>query len=278
MDFMSKVLKKAQHKGELDSSLLPGEAKVENGSQPAKNSLPIQEIFRRRSGNGNYKDTPGNAEIERLVAKLTMLRNESAKQSILITSAILGEGKSTIASLIARSMACNQNRATLLIDFDIRRPRLHHIFDLNREQGITDILNANLPVHACLKKTFLPNLTLLPSGNTPASHKQVINSDNIQSLLKEVLADFDNVIIDAPPILPVSDPLILATLVDQVLLVVKAGTTSRYVVKRAIDMFTDVNVAISGIILNNMKNVLPYYYDHKYYGYHFFNNKELKHG
>ena len=82
---------------------------------------------------------------------------------------------------------------------------------------------------------------------------------------------YDNIILDTPPIVPVSDPVLLSKFADNVLLVVKAGSTPRYTVKQAITMLNDVKVEISGIVLNNMQNVLPHYYDYNAYGYNYYN-------
>ena len=223
-----------------------------------------------------YYDSPGNAEIERLNAKLDALRNGNEKQVVLVTSAILGEGKSTMAAHIARTSARNRKNATLLMDFDLRRPRLHRIFNVRKRRGLADILGLKLPLKACIKKTSIPNLLLLTSGNVQQNPLNLLKSDRIERILMEVRTFFDNVIVDSPPVIPVSDPLLLGRVVDNILFVVKAGTTSKLVVKRAIEMFDDVKVEISGIVLNNMNNVLPYYYDYDYYGYKYYEKTEPK--
>jgi capsular exopolysaccharide synthesis family protein len=225
--------------------------------------------------NGRYKDTAGNAEVERLVAKLESLKNGKSNQVLLITSALLGEGKSTVATRIASSSARNRKSPTLLIDFDIRRPRLHRIFNVARGQGVVDILSRDLPLQSCLKDTAIPNLLILTSGIINGNPLEILTLDKIKRLFVEVRERFENVIVDAPPVIPVSDPILLGRLVDHVVMVVKAGDTSRHVIKRAVNMFSDVKVNISGIILNNMKNVLPFYFDHDYYGYKYFESGDL---
>ncbi|MFQ5641562.1 MAG: tyrosine-protein kinase family protein [bacterium] len=229
----------------------------------------------RFDGKGYHSDNAGNAEIGRLIAKLDTLCNGSLQQIVLITSAILGEGKSTVASRLARSSARNRKNPTLLIDFDLRRPRLHQLFGVRKRQGLVDIFDGRIPLRDCIKRTSIPGLMLLTSGRlrkeTPI---ELLTADKIKTFFSEVRNSFDNVIVDSPPIIPVSDPLILGKIVDNVILVVKAGVTSRHIVKRAIDMFLDVKVSISGIVLNNMDNVLPYYYDSNYYGYKYYEKAE----
>lgn len=216
-------------------------------------------------------DTPGNAEIMRLLSKLDTFRNGTDKQSLLITSALLGEGKSTISTNIAIASSRNRQKPSLIIDFDLRRPRLHHIFKVGKEPGVVDVLCNDLPFQESVKESDFPNLKIITSGNLKDSPIKVFNSQNIKSFLDEAGSYYNYIIVDVPPVIPVSDPLIIGKFVDNVILVVKAGETPKRVVKRAIDMLHNVEIEISGIILNNVMNVLPYYYDHTYYGYDYYN-------
>lgn len=217
-----------------------------------------------------YDDTPGNAEFKRLVAKLDVLKNGKNQQTILITSAIIGEGKSTVASYVAQSAAYYRKQSALLIDFDIRRPRLHEVFNVRREKGVVDILNDGIPLVSCCKKTAIDNLFLVTAGKTDLNPNELLTSDRIKNLISEARTHFEYAIVDSPPIIPVSDPLLISRFVDNVILVIKAGSTLRHVVKRAIDMLFDIRVEVSGFVLNNMNNVLPRYYDYKYYGYKYY--------
>lgn len=223
----------------------------------------------KNSYKGLYRDSPGNAEIERLVAKLDTLRAQQRRRITLITCALTGEGKSTVASLVARSVAHKLNTPTLLVDFDIRRPTLHRIFNVKRERGLSDILSLNLTIKNCLKQTAIPNLVLLTSGHSNENPNDLMKSDKILFFLKSVRVYFENIIIDSPPVIPVSDPLMIGKQADNVILVIKAGETVRSVVKRAIDMFADIDVKITGIVMNNMNCVMPYQYDYRYYGYQY---------
>lgn len=216
-----------------------------------------------------YTDTPGSAEIERIGAKLDALKNGKKKQVILITSSLLGEGKSTVASLLARSLAIHRKK-TLLIDFDLRRPRLHDLFDVNCKNGLINILRSDLPFELCIKETLIPHLKLISSGILDVSPSEILNNDLIKLVFDSIGNGFDKVIVDSPPVIHVSDPLLLSKFVNEVIVVVKVGSTPKYVVKRTIRMFHDVKVKISGIILNNMQNALPHYYDYKSYGYQYY--------
>lgn len=216
-----------------------------------------------------FTDTPGTAEIERLAANLDAMRDGRKKQIILITSSVLGEGKSTVASLLARSIAIHKTE-TVLIDFDLRRPHLHHIFGVNSENGLVDILRSNLPFSMCLKETHIPHLLLISSGILDVSPAEIITSDRIKPFFEFISNKFDRIIVDSPPVIHVSDPLLLSKFAHEVILVIKAGSTPRYVVKRSLKMFNDIKVKISGIVLNNMENALPRYYDYKSYQYQYY--------
>jgi capsular exopolysaccharide synthesis family protein len=236
-------------------------AKIPGNQQPQGNMLNSIKKY--------YTDTPGSAEIERLGAKLDALRNGKKKQTILITSSVMGEGKSTVASLLARSIAIHR-KETLLIDFDLRRPRLHEIFEVNGKNGLIDIMQSDLPFNSALKTTSIPHLKLISSGSLDVAPSEILNNELIKSFFDSIGNDFDNVVVDSPPVIHVSDPLLLSKFVNEVILVVKAGSTPKYVIKRSISMFDDVKVKISGIILNNMQNTLPHYYDYKSYGYQYY--------
>lgn len=212
---------------------------------------------------GYYYDSLGDAEIERLAIKIDSLKREKNAHIILITSAIGGEGKSTIASLIARAIARYKN--TLLIDFDIHRPSLHRIFNVDREPGVTHILDSKISHEKVLKEIFSAKLTLVTSGEQVPVPSELFKVDLIEDFIRQMSSQFQNIIIDSPPLLPVSDSLQLGKFADDIIFVIKAGFTSKYIVQRAITMFDDIDIEISGIVLNNMNNVLPYYYDYKYY-------------
>ncbi len=216
-------------------------------------------------------DTPGNAEIMRLLSKLDTFRNGTDKQTLMITSALLGEGKSTISANIAIASSRNRRKPSLIIDFDLRRPRLHHIFKVAKEPGVVDGVTNKVPFQELIKDSGFPNLQIITSGSLKDSPIKIFNAQNIKAFLDAASSHYDYIVVDAPPVIPVSDPLIIGKFVDNVILVTKAGETPKKVIKRAIDMIHNVEIEISGMILNNMKNVLPYYYDHKYYGYDYYN-------
>ena len=216
-----------------------------------------------------YQDTPVNAESERLLAKLETLRAGKSRHTLLFSSALMSEGKSTSASLTAISMA-RHHYNTLLIDFDVRRPQIHEIFNLNQKNGLTDILRSPAEMTSCIKQGPIPYLSVITTGELEANPLEVLNSTAINQFFLNIPDHFTHIIVDSPPVIPVSDALMLSKMVDDVILVVRAGKTSREYLSRAIDLFGDVKVEISGLVVNNMDNALPYQYDHRYHNYSYY--------
>ncbi|MFQ5707993.1 MAG: tyrosine-protein kinase family protein [bacterium] len=234
------------------------------GKQVQNECLPISK---------EYNDSPSNTEFQRLVAKLDSLRNGQDKQAVLITSALMGEGKSTISSRLAMAIARNRMVATLLVDMDLRRPSQHKVFGMKPNLGVVDCLEGRVSLEWCIKKTQVPNLKLLTSGSLKSNPLELLTIENLKRFLEQLKSHFDYIILDTAPIIPVSDPLILGRLVDEVIIVIKAGQTSKKMVGRALEMMEKVNVKVSGFILNNLMDILPYYYNHNFYQYDYYTTK-----
>ncbi len=239
---------------------------VRNGSVITKE----KETQRPSSSYGYYDDTPGNAEAQRLFVKLETIRNGSEKHCLLVTSAMLGEGKSTISSHIALASSRNRRSPTLYVDFDLRRPKGHKLFNLEKECGVAEVLAGQKSFGECVKDSFVDNLKIMTAGELNFSPLEVFNSETARRFMETARSHFNYIIVDSPPVIPVSDPLTLSRLVDNVVFVVKAGATQRKIVKRALDVMAGSKIAVSGIIVNNMDNVLPCYFDPKYYGYQYY--------
>jgi capsular exopolysaccharide synthesis family protein len=214
-------------------------------------------------------ESPYATEFRRLLHNIngTVADQASKTKTILVTSAMLAEGKSTVTAFLALTSARSRLRKTLLIDCDLRRPTLHLLFSIPRQNGITEILNENRKTKEAIKKTSEPNLDIITAGKAVAHPTDVLNSTAIRKMIDEVRFYYDLILIDCAPILPVSDPIILAAETDGVIMVVKAGSTQREVVKRASDLMRDNKSRLLGIVLNNLNNAMPYYFNDSYYGY-----------
>jgi len=205
-------------------------------------------------------------EFRRLYSKIRMIdKGRKEIKNLLITSATIGEGKSTTAAQLATTICKYRNTSTLLIDCDLRRPRVHQLFGLEKEVGFVDVALKKIPLKSALKNTFFPKLKILTSGKLMQSPAEIFNIPTIKSIFDEIKFYFDSIIVDSAPTIPVSDPLILSTEVDGALMVVRAGKTPREMVKRATDLMTGAGMNILGVVLNNVEDVLPYYYNYKYH-------------
>lgn len=222
-----------------------------------------------------FKDeSPEATEFRRLHSKMLNLYAGKEIKNVLVTSATISEGKSTAAALLACTMARYRDTKTIIVDCDLRRPRVHQLFALPKEDGVADVLTGRKKLDACFKQSPLPNLKVLTSGGIIENPTEMFNSPRMKDLFSEIKFYFDAVIVDTPPVIPVTDSLILSTEMDGAIMVIKAGETKKQIVNRAVELMRNSGLNILGVIVNNMKGVLPYYYDHKYYGYKYSAQKE----
>lgn len=212
-------------------------------------------------------ESPEATEFRRLYSRLRRTGEAEPVKSVLITSAVRGEGKSTTAAYLAITAARYRKTKTLLVDGDLRKPKIHELFQLRNRPGLSEVLAGATSLKSCFKATPLEGLKVLTAGGAHLSPSESFDSDRMKDVFEEMRFYFDVIIVDTAPVIAVSDPIILGSEVGGVLLVVMAGKTPREVVKRAKDILADSNVKILGIVLNNVDEVLPYYYDYRYYGY-----------
>lgn len=220
-------------------------------------------------------ESPEAAEFRRLYSKLKNIYAGQELKNLLVTSATMNEGKSTSAALLAVTIARYRDTKTILIDCDLRRPRVHQLFGLAKEEGVADVLMGKRKLDSCFKQSPLENLKILTSGGVIDNPTELFNSQNMRDLFSEIKFYFDTVIVDSPPVLPVTDSLILSSEMDGALVVIKAGQTNKDVVRRAVDLMRNSGLSILGVIMNNQKGVLPYYYDYKYYGYDYYTREKV---
>jgi polysaccharide biosynthesis transport protein len=184
---------------------------------------------------------------------------------IVLTSATPSEGKTTAASNLAAILAQRDTRV-LLIDGDLRRPNVHHRFGLNGKIGLTTVLTGATKLEETVQRVpEIPNLDILPSGPVPPFPTEMLSSEAMETILKRCGDLYDYIVIDSPPILSVTDGVILARQADAVVLVVRHGKSSKHVVRRARDLLLRSGAAITGIVLNAVDLNSPEYYG--YYGY-----------
>ena len=219
-------------------------------------------------------ESPEASEFRRLLHNMNGVKAGKEKRTVLVTSSVVSEGKSLITSFLAITAARHKGRKTLLIDFDLRRPTIHKLFNLAREKGLAEILSEGLAVRTAIRQTSLEKLDILTAGKHLQNPSDVINGPTIHSILEELKFYYELILIDSSPVVPVSDPLLLLDEVEGAIIVVKAGSTPKGVVQRATGLLARQKDKILGVVVNNLAQTLPYYYNHKYYGYDYSSKKE----
>ena len=218
-----------------------------------------------RSITDHYEsDSPVGTEFLRTYHILE--RSNDAKggsRSYLITSATVGEGKSTVACYLALTLATVKKK-TLLIDGDLRRPSVHKLFNLYLEDGVTEVADGGTTQNRAYKSTSVPTLQVLTAGRLTQNPSSYYESGAMARILETAKSQFDFVIVDCAPVMPVVDPIVIAREVTGVLMVVKAGVTHRDLVKDATKVLQKSNAPILGVVLNNVNGVLPYHYAYRY--------------
>jgi capsular exopolysaccharide synthesis family protein len=207
-------------------------------------------------------------------------------RTIMVTSSVLEEGKTTTSANLALAFA-QMGRKTLLVAADLRRPDIHRVFGLQKEPGLADVLTGSmtwqaatrglsdillgeLPMDIVMLTPGMDNLHVLPSGSNPLNPAELLSSRAMKDLMDELRENFDVVIIDTPPIIPVTDSAVLAEHTDGVVLVYEVGKVGRDVLKRAKSHFDNVGADIWGIVMNDVKaEAETTLRDTDYYYYHY---------
>jgi capsular exopolysaccharide synthesis family protein len=171
-------------------------------------------------------------------------------QALLVTTVAPVEGKSLTLANLAVAMAQGDKR-TILVDTDLRRPTLHTIFDLSNDTGLTSLfIDAKGPIEPVLTDVGVPNLQVLTSGPLPPNPAEVLGSQRMLEVIAALKQRADIVLFDAPPVIAVTDALVLGTRVDGVVLVIDAGSTRREHARRAKEQLEKLNIRIVGAVLN----------------------------
>ncbi len=192
---------------------------------------------------------------------------ESPPKVIALTSSLPVEGKSsTVANLAVAFAQLDKN--VLLIDADIRKPRLHRIFKMGNMGGLSGFLAGKVELKEAIQRTSIKNIWLLPSGPVPPNPSELLNSPRMKEMLEEVGKAFDMVLLDTAPVLVTIDAVIVSTLVDGTVLVLKAGEITRKPLMSAVDELKRANAKIMGVIFNGLKGSQGKYFYRGYYPYY----------
>lgn len=209
------------------------------------------------------KKMPRSLSAEAYRSLRTSIKFSSADKlikTIVVTSSLIGEGKSTVVGNLAYSLNQDGSRV-LVIDCDLRKPSIHENFLLSNEKGLTDMLVGKSDLRSVTKK-IEDSLFLITAGTIPPNPAEILGSSAMEDLIEELSTNFDYIILDTPPILPVSDTLLLASKADATLIVVNARKTKEKMVKESYSKLVEARANVIGTILNESDKSL----DNKYYG------------
>jgi tyrosine-protein kinase Etk/Wzc len=263
----------------LDTSLKEPKDVEEYIGEPALGVIPNispREIARRYGGNGHVTDlkqlllthyAPRSSVSEAyrsLRTNLQYFNHDKPLRSLLITSTIAKEGKSTIVSNLGIIFS-QKGLKTVLIDADLRKPVLHKFFNVDLENGLTDlIIDRDMPLSKAIKKTSIENLHLLTAGNIPPNPTDLLESKRMKEIQEQLEEKFDFVLFDSPPIMVVTDAVVLSRILDGVLLIVETKKAKRDAVRAAKGIIEHVGGRLLGAVLNKARFSRM---DHLYGGY-----------
>jgi capsular exopolysaccharide synthesis family protein len=258
---------------QLDTSITTREQVEERLGLPFLGIVPTIEHGRNDAQRDLFvhqhpKSVPAEC-LRSIRTNLVFMSPEKPLRIILVTSSGPGEGKTTTAVSLAQIMADGGNRV-LLIDADMRRPRVHQIFGLSKESGLSSLILGEGDLGEVVHDSGIANLSVLPCGPIPPNPSELLHTAAFSALLAKLAARYDRVIIDSPPAGVVSDALVISTHVDGTALVLKAGRTSRDAAARTVRALQDVNARVFGAVLNDLDledNKYGHYYQYYRYRY-----------
>jgi tyrosine-protein kinase Etk/Wzc len=227
---------------------------------PVLGLVPLDAKLASRGGDGRRPisvitalegDDPAAKTYRTLRTNVTFVGAERPIQLLALTSPGPGEGKSTTAANLAVALALGGHR-TLLIDADLRRPLLHRAFGLVQDPGLTDVLVGRSPTREAIRPDVIERLDVLPAGSSPPNPSELLGSDAMHGFVAEVRQNYDYIVVDTPPVLPVTDATVIATVADATILAVRSGETEETSASRALDQLKRVNARIAGVVLNGV--------------------------
>ena len=263
------------HKKPLPLQVMPeGKTHERKSAQPlALQHAPAKKEKRaaeQLSGNLIVISAPQSPEAEQfriLKSRILSYCKEKGLRTLLVTSCMPEEGKSTVSSNLSVCIANGVNEHALLMDCDLRRPSIHRVFNLNNHgRGLADYLAQDITLQKTIHDTGIDKLTIIPAGTIPDNPSELLSSNKMIDLLKEVTTQYNDrfIIIDSTPAFQTPEPAILSRLVDGVILVVRAGKTGRDIVTRVVESLGKKNII--GVVFNMVREpVRSYYYNYNSY-------------
>ena len=272
----------------LDDTIKDEEEAKRALAWPLLAMIPAIEGTAKGSGPADLvvQTNPKSSSTEAFRGLRTAIHFSSLKRDckvVMITSSFPGEGKTTIAANLALTFAQSGNRV-LLVDCDLRRPALHKIFEHSRNPGVTEVLAGDVPLAKALHATGIDNIALLTAGTIPPNPAELLSSDSMRDLLARLRASYDIIILDAPPVIPVTDAPLLTALTDLVVVVIESGRIPANAARRMKELLQSVQAPVAGFVLNDRtalySDTYGYYgkgyYGRRYYGYAYYGVDDQK--
>jgi capsular exopolysaccharide synthesis family protein len=212
-------------------------------------------------------DLPANPmaaeDVRTICASLLLSRSGRPPRTLLVTSAAPGEGKTTLAAALARTLA-DTGAGTLLVDCDVRRGRLDSMFGIASDGGLTLFLAGHLVPAPTIHATAHDSLFVVTAGPSAPNPPALLGSDRMKAFLTEMTSSFQFVILDAPPVMPLADARVLAQMVEGIILVVRAGQTQKSMIRRACRFVEAAGGTVLGAVLNGIDDHGPDWSYHYY--------------
>ena len=234
----------------LDSRIRTRDDAIKATNSSILGVMPVSEELTEDAISKNQSDDHiAQESIRQLRTNLRFVNIDTPPRSFIVTSSVPGEGKSTVSLSLARAMAA-AGQPVILIDADLRRPTVAKKLKLNAKVGLTQVLAGQVDIaNAVLPASDEENLFILPAGRIPPNPAELLGSDKMRQLIKELSEEFV-VILDVPPLLPVTDASLLSTSVDGVILVGAVGKSHREQMTEAVAVLDKVNAHLFGVVLN----------------------------
>ncbi|MEW5802924.1 MAG: polysaccharide biosynthesis tyrosine autokinase [bacterium] len=200
--------------------------------------------------------------------------SDAGSKTLLITSAIPGEGKTITSVNLALTMA-QVGAKVVIIDADMRKPRLHQVLKVKNDKGLSSLLVGRCQIEEVIQKGPVQNLMVITSGHRPPNPSELLVSPHLEKILNDLKSRYDMIIIDSPPIVAVTDSVIISRLVDGIALVIHGGATNRDIIKQGRNLLQKANAHLLGAVINNIDLAKrSYYYNYKYYSYQYYSGDE----
>jgi capsular exopolysaccharide synthesis family protein len=219
-----------------------------------------------------YRPQSAEAECYRGVRTALCFSMEDKQQRVIqVTSPNMGDGKTTLVANLGISIA-QMGRSVLLIDADLRRPRLHHVFGLSADLGLTSVIQGSAELNDAIQESRIPGLSILPSGPVSPNPAELLISPRFKELMGAIGTKYDFVLVDTPPLLAVTDPCVVAPCVNAVLLNIRVSKNARPNAERAKEILSTLGITVLGVVINGVSagggaSAYGSYYRRQGYGY-----------